>query len=99
MQCYYKFVCPKTIFGRDLFSQKYFVQEESFSLMKECGGVPRFTLPIRVATRAGETAVHASHCRRTRVMPSRALDDDIGIMHKAHKRRTHAHRKTGIFAY
>ena len=51
------------------------------SLMKECGGVPRFTLPTRVYTRAGETAAHASHCRarrrvQGRVMPLRTLDYD-----------------------
>ena len=78
-----KFVCPKTFLVVIYFTKMLRTVEGGrlLSVMKECGGVPRFTLQTRVYTRAGETAAHASHCRRRRrvqgrVMPSRTLDND-----------------------
>ena len=45
----------------------------TLSLMKEHGGVPRFTLPTRVYTHAGETAAHASQCRRRKQVQGRVI--------------------------
>ena len=80
----YKFFYSKTFLVVIYFTNTLRTIQGSklLSLMKERGGVPRFTLPTRVYTRAGETAAHASQCRirrrvQGRVMPSHTLDYDV----------------------